>query len=78
MFVIAKPFMAFVSMIMLATNNYHERAYKVLLLIVYNATYSISLYSLIIFYLALKNLISQFKPVQKFVVSNDSCDETLP
>lgn len=41
--------------------------HQVTLLVVYNTSYSVALYGLLMFYKATKPLLTPFKPVQKFV-----------
>ncbi|CAM9249863.1 unnamed protein product [Discosporangium mesarthrocarpum] len=65
-FVVVKPTMAALSLIALATGQYFAASFQATLLVVYNTSYSISLYGLLLFYQATKPLLTPHKPVQKF------------
>ncbi len=65
-FVIIKPVFAGLSLVMLLCNSYRDPVYQWTLAIVYNLSYSVALYGLLIFYLASKNALSQYHPVLKF------------
>lgn len=65
-FVIVKPVTAILSLIMLAAGKYDDIVYQWFLFIVYNISYSWALYVLYLFYQATKDLLRDFKPVQKF------------
>ena len=67
-FVIMKPVFAIFSLIMLGLNQYDQPWYQWLLLIVYNISYTLALYWLVLFYLATKSLpqLSVASPVFKF------------
>ncbi|KAG5184905.1 organic solute transporter Ostalpha-domain-containing protein [Tribonema minus] len=65
-FVVVKPVMALLSLAALAGGLYFEPAFQAVLLIVYNITYSMALYCLLLFYLAIQTLLTPFQPVQKF------------
>jgi hypothetical protein len=66
-FVLIKPVFAIISMVMIPLQLYFNPGYQAFMLLVYNVSYAIALYSLFIFYLATKVLLTQFKPVMKFV-----------
>ncbi|CAM9270681.1 unnamed protein product [Choristocarpus tenellus] len=66
-FVVVKPVMAMLSLLALAVGEYFSPSFQVTLLVVYNTSYSVSLYGLLLFYHATKSLLTPFKPVQKFV-----------
>uniref|UniRef100_M4C2R5 Uncharacterized protein n=1 Tax=Hyaloperonospora arabidopsidis (strain Emoy2) TaxID=559515 RepID=M4C2R5_HYAAE len=66
-FVFIKPFFAALSLFMLACGTYHTVAYQLVLVVVYNASYSMALYGLWIFYLAVQHILEPFNPVLKFV-----------
>lgn len=62
------------SLAALAGGLYFETGFQAVLLVVYNVTYSIALYSLLIFYLAIQSLLTPFQPVRKFFsVKGKSC-----
>jgi Organic solute transporter Ostalpha len=65
-FVVLKPIMAALSLAALAGGKYYSTGWQVTLLLVYNTTYSIALYCLLLFYLAIRTLLTPFQPVQKF------------
>ena len=65
-FVILKPFMGMLSIIMVWCNTYHSTAYQTILLTVYNISYTVALYYLLVFYLATKEAVASFNPVAKF------------
>ena len=72
-FVIIKIMMAIVIFICSAYDNYaigslnSKNAY-IYIFIIYNFSYTIALYSLLLFYLSAKELLTPFKPVMKFVM----------
>jgi len=66
-FVIGKPCMAVWSIVMLAAESYREKWYQTLLTIVYNIMYSVALVALFYFYLAVRPLVMQYKPLRKFM-----------
>lgn len=66
-FVVVKPTFAVVSLIMLACGNYDSHIYQWILTVVYNMSYSVALYGLLLFYLATKHVLYSFKPVRKFL-----------
>ena len=59
--------MAVLSIIMLATDLYDSMGYTVFMLTVYNISYTIALYALLLFYLATADVITGFSPVRKFL-----------
>eukprot|EP00612_Vaucheria_litorea_P001925 CAMPEP_0171458112 /NCGR_PEP_ID=MMETSP0945-20130129/3918_1 /TAXON_ID=109269 /ORGANISM="Vaucheria litorea, Strain CCMP2940" /LENGTH=313 /DNA_ID=CAMNT_0011983849 /DNA_START=341 /DNA_END=1282 /DNA_ORIENTATION=- len=65
-FVVIKPIMAIAGLVALAGGFYFDDIFQVILLVVYNVTYSVALYCLLIFYLAIQSLLTPFQPVQKF------------
>ena len=67
-FVILKPFFGIFSLIMLGLEQYYQVWYQTLILIVYNISYSLALYWLVLFYLATKHLpqLRLASPVFKF------------
>ena len=67
-FVITKPIFAIFSLIMLGLNRFDQAWYQTLLLIVYNISYTLALYWLVLFYLATKHLpqLKTANPVFKF------------
>mmetsp|Transcript_9090 Transcript_9090/g.32120 ORF Transcript_9090/g.32120 Transcript_9090/m.32120 type:complete len:469 (-) Transcript_9090:74-1480(-) len=66
-FVVVKPVMAVVSLSLLAAGAYDSTAYTVVLLLVYNVSYTLALYALLLFYLATRTLLRPFHPVWKFL-----------
>jgi hypothetical protein len=66
-FVIMKPTFAFISLVLLAVDKYEDKNYQILLLCVYNVSYTLALYSLLLVYMAVRSYISHHKPVQKFI-----------
>ncbi|KAF4317031.1 hypothetical protein BBO99_00008298 [Phytophthora kernoviae] len=65
-FVFIKPIFAALSLLMLACGKYHTLAYQLILVVVYNISYSMALYGLWVFYLATKHILQPFNPVIKF------------
>eukprot|EP01034_Spumella_vulgaris_P021901 gene21901-27978_t len=65
-FIVTKPIMAVINVIMLATGLYFNPIYQTLEIIVYNISYGWALYCLFVFYLATKPVIKHFKPIAKF------------
>ncbi len=65
-FVIIKPIFALLSLIMLASGHYNDTLYQLILSIIYNVSYSLALYCLLLFYLATKSILSSFHPILKF------------
>ncbi|XP_031401953.1 transmembrane protein 184A-like isoform X2 [Punica granatum] len=72
-FVILKPFLAAVTLILYANGNYHDgnfnpRQSYLYLTIIYTISYSLALYALALFYVACKDLLQPFNPVPKFII----------
>ncbi|KAF0749683.1 hypothetical protein AaE_006964, partial [Aphanomyces astaci] len=65
-FVLIKPSIALLSLFMLAIDAYNSTGYQWFLWVVYNGSYSIALYGLLVFYLATKHILAPFSPVLKF------------
>ncbi|CAB1118218.1 unnamed protein product [Ectocarpus sp. CCAP 1310/34] len=65
-FVVVKPTMAILSLLALALGQYYSDSFQVTLLVVYNSSYSVALYGLLMFYRACGPLLAPFRPVQKF------------
>ena len=65
-FVVLKPLMAMVSLIMYGQGKLYDTGYQITLDIIYNLAYSVALYYLLFFYLATKEACKQFKPISKF------------
>ncbi|CAM9312888.1 unnamed protein product [Chrysoparadoxa australica] len=65
-FVVIKPIMAACSLVALGQGAFYQPPFQWTLLIVYNISYTVALYCLLIFYLATRPLITNFKPVRKF------------
>mmetsp|Transcript_10340 Transcript_10340/g.30962 ORF Transcript_10340/g.30962 Transcript_10340/m.30962 type:complete len:421 (-) Transcript_10340:1226-2488(-) len=66
-FVVLKPIMGILSLVMLAQGLYFMRAFQVTMLVVYNISYTLALYCLWLFYQATHNLLERHKPILKFV-----------
>jgi len=66
-FVVIKPVMAVISLSLLASGAYDSTVYQIILLLVYNLSYTMALYALLLFYLATKVLLAPFHPVWKFL-----------
>eukprot|EP00904_Undaria_pinnatifida_P013354 jgi/Undpi1/9149/HiC_scaffold_26.g11607.m1 len=58
--------MSVLGLIALAAGQYFAPPFQVTLLVVYNTSYSVALYGLLMFYKATRPLLTPFKPVQKF------------
>jgi len=66
-FIILKPIMAVIDIIMLATEMYFNIIWQTSSAIIYNLSYASALYSLYLFYLATKRIIKDFRPISKFL-----------
>jgi hypothetical protein len=66
-FVVLKPLLGLLSMIMVGAGAYDSAAYQTFLLTVYNVAYTVALYYLLLFYLATKEACAKHQPVTKFV-----------
>jgi hypothetical protein len=65
-FIMIKPVMAVLTLIMIATNNYFNIGYVVVETLIYNVSYGWALYCLLVFYMATNQIIKKFKPLIKF------------
>jgi len=65
-FIIVKPVMAMLNIIMLSTGEYHSVGWRVISNTIYNVAYTLALYGLLLFYLACKSDIRAYSPVRKF------------
>ncbi|CAM9430906.1 unnamed protein product [Pylaiella littoralis] len=65
-FVVVKPTMSILSLLALALGQYFASSFQVTLLVVYNSSYSVALYGLLMFYKACGPLLAPFRPIQKF------------
>ncbi|CAH0473143.1 unnamed protein product [Peronospora belbahrii] len=65
-FIFVKPIFAALSLLMMACGKYHTLIYQLILVIVYNISYSVALYGLWIFFLATKHMMEPFNPMLKF------------
>jgi len=65
-FILIKPIMAIISIIMLLNHQYESYIYQTLLAVVYNISYSAALYMLVLFYLATERQLVAFNPIRKF------------
>jgi len=66
-FVIIKPVMACLSIIMLIAKKWSSVEYQAFMLTIYNISYTLALYALFLFYLATSDLIKGLSPVKKFL-----------
>ncbi|KAI7836252.1 hypothetical protein COHA_009842 [Chlorella ohadii] len=72
-FVLLKPIMAALTIVLYATGHYEEGNWSpsngyLWLTIVYNVTYTVALYGLLLFYLGTHELLAPFKPLLKFAL----------
>jgi len=72
-FVFLKPILAVLTVVLYATGNYTEGDWSasssyLYLTIVYNITYTVALYALLLFYLGTHELLKPFNPLLKFVL----------
>lgn len=65
-FILIKPIMAIISVVMIINGRYDSYLYQTVLAVVYNISYSLALYMLVLFYLATHQQLSQFNPIRKF------------
>ena len=67
-FVILKPLTAVISLLLMMIGHevFESKAWQTILLVVYNFSYTSALYSLLLFYLAIKTLLGGFHAVGKF------------
>ena len=65
-FVVIKPIFAIMSLIMYGLDRFENPWYQFLLQSVYNVSYTVAPYSLLLFYLATHNLLHEISPVFKF------------
>jgi len=66
-FIVIKPIMAVLTVIMIATGNLFHPAYVAVEFVIYNGSYGWALYCMYVFYLATHSLIKNFRPISKFV-----------
>ncbi|GAB4816342.1 hypothetical protein N2152v2_003388 [Parachlorella kessleri] len=72
-FVLLKPIMAILTIILHATGHYEEGNWApnngyLWITIVYNITYTVALYGLLLFYMGTHELLAPFKPLLKFIL----------
>jgi len=72
-FVIVKPILAILTVILYATGHYTEGDWSVSgsylwITIVYNITYTVALYALLLFYMGTHELLEPFRPLLKFIL----------
>lgn len=65
-FVVIKPVVGILSIIMVSQDLYYNPIYQTLMLTVYNISYTVALYYLLVFYLATKEACANYYPVSKF------------
>lgn len=65
-FVVVKPFIGMISIIMVTQDLYFNPIYQTIMLTIYNISYSLALYYLLVFYLATKEACANYYPVSKF------------
>jgi len=66
-FVIIKPVMALISLIMVSRQKYDDEAYQWILLTIYNISYTTALYALYLFYAAIRDDIKEYNSFWKFL-----------
>lgn len=66
-FVIVKPVVAVIDIFMIAYSYSDDKTWKIMETVLYNISYSIALYFLMVFYLATKKQLKKYKPVYKFL-----------
>ena len=72
-FVILKPLMAAITIIVFETGHYHEASWSpsqayFWITLIYNLSYSVALYALALFYFGAHDALRPFKPLLKFVM----------
>lgn len=72
-FVILKPILVVVTLILYAQGKYHDgnfdpRQSYLYLTIIYTVSYTMALYALALFYVACRDLLQPFNPVPKFII----------
>lgn len=72
-FVFLKPILAILTVVLYATGNYTEGNWSpagsyLWITIIYNITYTVALYALLLFYLGTHELLAPFKPLLKFIL----------
>lgn len=72
-FVLLKPVLAILTVVLYATGHYEEGDWSpsnsyLYLTIVYNVTYTVALYALLLFYMGTHELLRPFRPLLKFVL----------
>eukprot|EP00467_Chlorarachnion_reptans_P025771 CAMPEP_0114499786 /NCGR_PEP_ID=MMETSP0109-20121206/7609_1 /TAXON_ID=29199 /ORGANISM="Chlorarachnion reptans, Strain CCCM449" /LENGTH=362 /DNA_ID=CAMNT_0001677389 /DNA_START=278 /DNA_END=1366 /DNA_ORIENTATION=- len=65
-FVVVKLVMATISIALLAAGLYDDPGYEITNLVIYNISYTIALYALLLFYMATRNIVSTMSPAKKF------------
>lgn len=65
-FVVLKPLLALLSLVFMLTGHFDEHWWQYTLVVVYNISYSLAIYYLVLFYLATKKLLGGFHAVGKF------------
>jgi Organic solute transporter Ostalpha len=65
-FVVLKPLMAFISLILMFFHEFEHPIWQYILLVVYNFSYTLALYGLLLFYFGTKHLLKGFNAVGKF------------
>lgn len=66
-FVLVKPVFAIISLILLSQDDYENSVYQWILSATYNISYTVALCGLFYFYLSVRDMISWFYPVFKFL-----------
>lgn len=61
-----KPCVALIDVIFISTGLFYQPAWQIPKMLIYNISYAWALYCLFVFYLAVKKVISQFRPIAKF------------
>ena len=65
-FVVLKPLLAILSLIFMLSGHFEEHWWQYTLVVVYNISYSLAIYYLVLYYLATKTLLQGFHAVGKF------------
>jgi hypothetical protein len=65
-FVVVKPGIGMISIIMVSQDLYFNPIYQTIMLTIYNISYTVALYYLLVFYLATKEACANYYPVSKF------------
>lgn len=72
-FVLLKPILAIITVVLYATGHYQEGNWSpsgsyLWIQIIYNITYTVALYALLLFYMGTHELLAPFRPLLKFIL----------